>query len=95
LTLVRTTPTIAALAFGITLHPEGGTVQQHAVMRLAKDFDHTVRADTINHQVARPADAVLRGDEITAEPKRINTGTSDFPSRVEPGTLPRPRTRRA
>ena len=49
LTLVRTTPTIAALAFGITLHPAGGTVQQHAVMRQAKDFDHTVRADTINH----------------------------------------------
>ncbi len=69
----------AASARGITLHPAGGAVQQHAVMREAKNFDHTVRADTINYQMARPADSVLWADKMTAEPKRIDTGTSDFP----------------
>ena len=48
-------------------------------MRQAKDFDHAIRADTVNHQMARPTDALLRGDKMTAEPERIDTGTGDFP----------------
>jgi len=66
------------LAFGLSLHPAGGAVQQHAVMRQAKDFDHAVRADTENHQVAWLADALFGGDKTTAEPEWIDTGTSDF-----------------
>jgi hypothetical protein len=66
------------LAFGLALHPAGGAVQQHAVMRQAKDFYHAVRADTVNHQMAWSADALLEGDKTTAEPLRIDAGPSDF-----------------
>jgi hypothetical protein len=66
------------LAFGLTLHPVGGAVQQHAVMRQAKDFYHAVRADTVDYQMAWPADALLEGDKTTAEPQRIDTDPSDF-----------------
>jgi hypothetical protein len=61
------------------LHPAGGAVEQHAVMRQAKDFYHTVRADTVNHQMAWPADALLEGDKTTAEAQRIDSGPGDFP----------------
>ncbi len=55
------------LAFSLTLHSVGGTVQQHTIMRQAKDFYHAVRADTVNYQMAWPADALLEGDKPTAE----------------------------
>jgi hypothetical protein len=56
----------------------GCAVQQHAVMRQAKDFYYAVRADTVNHQVAWPGDALLKGHKTTAEPERIDTDPSDF-----------------
>lgn len=66
-------PRLAVSGPGITLHSAGDAVQPHAIMRQAKDFDPAVRGDRVSHQVARPGDAVPRGDEMTAEAERVDT----------------------